>query len=117
MMDIKTLYIFILGAILTLLYYVEEIIEEQEYKQKAIPMIISLALVKSILGGVLIVLIYYTLQELKIEFVIFDMAIKFGDYTNLFIAGAFSLFGSDMFRMFKSKLERTLAKETNQWLH
>lgn len=114
MMDIKTLYIFILGVILTLLYYVEEIIEEQEYKQKSIPMIIALALIKSILGGVLIVLIYYTLQELKIEFVIFDIAIKFGDYTNLFIAGAFSLFGSDMFRMFKNKLERTLAKETSQ---
>lgn len=94
MIDLKMIYIFILGVVLTLLYYVEEIIEEQEYKQKSIPMIVALALVKSILGGVLIVLIYYTLQELKIEFVIFDIAIKFGDYTNLFIAGAFSLFGS-----------------------
>lgn len=113
MQDIKTLYIFILGVLLTLLYYIEEIIEEQEYKQKAIPMIIALAFVKSILGGVLIVLIYYTLQELKIEFVLFNINIKFGDYTNLFIAGAFSLFGSDMFRMFKNKLERTLQKESN----
>lgn len=113
MIDLKTLYIFILGVVLTLLYYVEEIIEEQEYKQKAIPMIVALAFIKSILGGVLIVLIYYTLQELKIEFVVFDIAIKFGDYTNLFIAGAFSLFGSDMFKMFKNKLERTLAKENN----
>ena len=70
MIDLKMIYIFLLGLFLSLLYYIEEIIEEQEYKEKSLVVIGMLALIKAILGGILIVLIFYSLQDLKISGVV-----------------------------------------------
>ena len=113
MIDLKMFYIFLLGLFLSLLYYVEEIIEEQEYKEKSMVVISLLALVKAFLGGILIVLIFYTLQELNLEFTIFGTVVKFGLYTNLFIAGTVSVFGSDIFKMAKKRVENFANKEVN----
>lgn len=113
MIDLKMFYIFLLGLFLSLLYYVEEIIEEQEYKEKSMVVISLLALVKAFLGGILIVLIFYTLQELNLEFTILGTAVKFGLYTNLFIAGTVSVFGSDIFKMAKKRVEKFANKEVN----
>ena len=110
MIDPKIYYIFALGAILTLFYYIEEAIEKQEYKEKSFSVIALLALAKSIIGGILIVIIFYTLQELNLEFKIFDTSIKPGLWGNLFIAGTFSLFGSDLFKIIKNKTENIVSK-------
>jgi len=103
MTDLKMIYIFVLGIFLSLLYYIEEMIEEQEYKEKKILAILSLATVKSLLGGILIVLIFYMLQEIKISFTLFGSEIKFGLWSNLFIAGTLSVFGSDLFKLVKKR--------------
>lgn len=113
MIDFKMLYIFLLGLFLSLLYYVEEIIEEQEYKEKSLMVIGVLALVKAILGGILIVLIFYTLQDLKLSFELFGKEIILGLWSNLFIAGTISVFGSDLFKIIKKRVELFVNKEIN----
>lgn len=113
MIDLKMLYIFLLGLFLSLLYYVEEIIEEQEYKEKSLIAIGMLALIKAILGGILIVLIFYTLQDLKLSFELFGKEIVLGLWANLFIAGTISVFGSDLFKIIKKRAELFVNKEVN----
>lgn len=113
MIDLKMVYIFLLGLFLSLLYYVEEVIEEQEYKEKSLFVICMLAFVKALLGGMLIVMIFYTLQDLKLSFELFGKEIIFGLWANLFIAGTISVFGSDMFKMVKKRLEMYVNKEVN----
>ena len=113
MVDLKMLYIFLLGLFLSLLYYAEKIIEEQEYKEKSLWAIGTLAFVKASIGGILIVLTFYTLQELKLSFSIFGKDIELGLWANLFIAGTISIFGSDMFKMIKKRVEVLANKEVN----
>jgi hypothetical protein len=110
MIDFKMSYIFALGIFLTLLCYMEEIIEKQEYKEKSLLIITMIASIKALLGGIMIVLIFYTLQELKIEFTIFTTVIKFDIWGNLLIAATLSLFGSDMFKIIKKRVERMMIK-------
>lgn len=105
MIDFKMLYILILGIFLSVLYYAEELIEEQTYKEKSLLVIGLLLSIKGLLGGILIVLMFYTLQELKLSFVIFDKEIVFGLWGNLIIAGTISIFGSDFFRIIKRRTE------------
>ena len=105
MVDLKMLYILILGIFLSVLYYAEELIEEQTYKEKSLWVIGLLLSVKGLLGGILIVLIFYTLQELKLSFIIFDKEIVFGLWGNLIIAGTISIFGSDFFRIIKRRTD------------
>lgn len=113
MVDLKMVYIFLLGLFLSLLYYAEEIIEEQTYKEKSFLLIGLLLLVKGLLGGILIILMFYTLQELKLSFTIFDKVIELGLYTNLFIAGTISVFGSDIIKIAKKRAEILANKEVN----
>lgn len=113
MPDSKMIYIFLLGLFLSLLYYIEETIEEQEYKEKSWVIIGVLALIKAALGGILIVLIFYTLQDLQISVELFGKQIVFGLWTNLFIAGTISVFGSDLFKMVKKRAELFAKKEAN----
>lgn len=105
MIDFKMLYIFALGVFLTLLYYLEDIIEKQEYKEKSLWSITFLAFIKSLLGGILIILFFYTLEELNLEFVLFGMNFKLNIWSNLLVAGTLSLFGSDMFKLIKRRVD------------
>lgn len=105
MVDLKTLYILFLGVFLSALYYVEEVIEEQTYKEKSLLIISLLLSVKALLGGILIVLFYYTLDELNLSFTLFEKTIEFGFWGNLLIAGTLSIYGSDFFRIIKRRAE------------
>lgn len=115
MIDLKMIYILFLGIFLSVLYYAEELIEEQTYKEKSFWYIFLLLLIKGLIGGILIILTFYTLQELKLSFTIFGKEIILGLWSNLFIAGATSVFGSDLLRMIKQRAELLAAnkKEAN----
>ncbi len=113
MIDLKMMYIFALGMFLTLLYYLEDIIEKQEYKEKSLWSISFLAFIKALLGGILIILFFYTLEEFNIEFTIFNINIKLDIWGNLLIAGTLSLFGSDMFKLLKKRAEIIAKQEVN----
>lgn len=113
-MDLKMIYILLLGVFLSVLYYAEELIEEQTYKEKSFWVIFTLLAVKGFLGGILIILTFYALSELNLTFTIFGKTIALGLWTNLFIAGVISVFGSDLFRLIKRRAEQmSKNKETN----
>lgn len=105
MMDLKMMYILLLGIFLSVLYYAEELIEEQTYKEKSFWVIGILLVVKGLLGGVLIILTFYALSELNLSFTIYGKTVTLGLWTNLFIAGVISVFGSDLFRLIKKRAE------------
>lgn len=111
MIDLKMIYILILGIFLSVLYYAEELIEEQTYKEKSLWVIGLLLAIKGLLGGILIVLTFYTLQELNLSFTIFSKEITLGLWGNLIIAGTISIFGSDFFRIIKRRAETLSNKE------
>lgn len=111
MIDLKMLYILILGIFLSVLYYAEEIIEEQTYKEKSLWVLGLLLSIKGLLGGILIVLTFYTLQELNLSFTIFNKEIILGLWGNLIVAGTISIFGSDFFRIIKRRAEVLANKE------
>lgn len=111
MIDLKMIYILILGIFLSVLYYAEELIEEQTYREKSLWVIGLLLAIKGLLGGILIVLTFYTLQELNLSFTIFNKEIALGLWGNLIIAGTVSIFGSDFFRIIKRRAETLSNKE------
>lgn len=111
MVDLKMLYILVLGIFLSVLYYAEELIEEQTYKEKSLWVIGLLLSIKGLLGGILIVLTFYTLQELNLSFTVFDKEIILGLWGNLIVAGTVSIFGSDFFRIIKRRAEVLANKE------
>lgn len=113
MVDFKMWYILMLGVFLSVLYYAEELIEEQTYKEKSGWYIFLLLLIKGLLGGILIILTFYTLQELQLSFSLFGKEITLGLWANLFIAGTISVFGSDMFKIVKKRAEHLANKEVN----
>jgi hypothetical protein len=100
-----------LGIFLSVLYYAEELIEEQTYREKSLWVIGLLLIIKGLLGGILIVLTFYTLQELNLSFTVFNKEIVFGLWGNLIIAGTVSIFGSDFFRIIKRRAEMLSNKE------
>lgn len=111
MIDLKMLYILVLGFFLSVLYYAEELIEEQTYKEKSLWIIGLLLSIKGLLGGILIVLTFYTLQELNLSFTVFDKEIILGLWGNLIVAGTVSIFGSDFFRIIKRRAELLANKD------
>lgn len=111
MIDLKMIYILMLGIFLSVLYYAEELIEEQTYREKSLWVIGLLLIIKGLLGGILIVLTFYTLQELNLSFTVFNKEIVFGLWGNLIIAGTVSIFGSDFFRIIKRRAEMLSNKE------
>lgn len=106
MIDLKTFYIFLLGAVLTLLYYIEQLIETKEHEGKSKKQIISLAFVKCCIAGIIIVLVYYSLMATDLEFSIMGNIIRLNEWVSLFIASTVSLFGSELFKILKFGIEK-----------
>jgi len=109
--DLKMLYILTLGIFLSVLYYAEELIEGQAYKEKSLWIIGLLLSIKGALGGIIIILSFYALEELNLTFTIFDKTITLNMWANLFIAGTISIFGSDFLRIIKKRAEILASKD------
>lgn len=92
-----------LGVVLTVAYTLEEMLESGTLNGVSKLKIAFLLAIKSVLGAILIVLVYFSLSELNIAFTVFGTTIKFGTFTNLFISSIICLWGSDFYR-FSQKL-------------
>ncbi len=102
-------WVALIGIVLTLAYNIETIIEEKAYVVTSRVTLAFLLLAKATIGAIVIVLVYFALSELNIEFTVFTIHVKFGVFTNLFVASIFCLWGSDFYkttqRLFKKKAE------------
>lgn len=80
------LYVFIIAFFLAGLYYLNDGLENEKHKLNGWKIFIFLALVKSLLAGVVGFVIYYALISAKIEVIVFDKAIMISDGVAVFIS-------------------------------
>lgn len=99
-------WIFLLGMILTITYHLEEILEKKIYETTSKKVIFTLLFTKALIGGFLIVFVFFSLKELNIEFTIFNFNVKFGEVTNLLISSVICLWGSDFYKVTNGILKR-----------
>lgn len=101
-MDMKLIWLFIIGTFLAFLFYVEEVITENEILEKlGIIKVGILVIVNSIVGGVVMVTTYYGLVQ---------FAPDWHDYLKVGIAGTTAMLGKDMvhlyYKLVKTKVEQ-----------
>ena len=102
--DPKMIWIFIIGTFLACLFFLEELITQNELIEKyGLVKVVVLVFINSIIGGVVMVTTYYAL----IQFVP-----DWHDYLKVGIAGATAMLGKDMVhlyhRLVRAKVEQNV---------
>jgi len=100
-MDVKLVWIFIIGTFLAFLFYVEEVITENVLIELGMVKVIALVLINSIVGGVVMVTTYYALVQFEP---------LWHDYLKVGIAGTTAMLGKDMvhlyYKLVKTRVEK-----------
>jgi hypothetical protein len=101
MSDAKLIWIFIIGAFLAFLFYLEEIITQNEIVEKiGIVKVIILVATHSVIGSVVMVTTYYGLVQ---------FAPDWHDYFKVGISGMTAMLGKDFvhlyYKLVKSRVE------------
>ena len=101
-MDAKLMWIFVIGMFLAFLFYVEEVITENELVEKlGIVKVCALVFINSIIGGVVMVTTYYSLIQFEPQW---------HDYLKVGISGTTAMLGKDMvhlyYKLVKAKAEK-----------
>ncbi len=100
------LWVSFIGVVLTIAYQLEEIIENKVYETTSKKTIALLLLAKSIVGAILINLVFFALNEININFTVFGKHVVFGTTINLLIASVICLWGSDFYKTTHRLLKR-----------
>lgn len=101
-MDIKLIWIFAIGTFLAFLFYVEEVITQNEIVEKlGLVKVAMLVFINSVVGGVVMVTTYYGLVQ---------FAPDWHDYLKVGISGTTAMLGKDMvhlyYKLVKSRVEK-----------
>lgn len=92
MVDAKLLWLFVIGTFLAGLFYLEEVITQNELIEKlGLAKVLLLVFINSIIGGVVMVITYYALMQFLPEW---------HDYLKVGIAGATAMLGKDMIHLY-----------------
>lgn len=91
MIDLKTLWIFAIGVFLSALFFIEEALTSEEEKEVNIWKLVILVIINSILGGFIMVTVFYLLEQ---YYPLWNMWIKVG------LAGGVATMGKDGIKMF-----------------
>lgn len=102
MVDAKLLWLFVIGTFLAGLFYLEEVITQNELIEKlGLAKVLLLVFINSVIGGVVMVITYYALMQFLPEW---------HDYLKVGIAGATAMLGKDMvhlyYKLVKAKAEK-----------
>ncbi|WP_108062733.1 hypothetical protein [Poseidonibacter lekithochrous] len=97
MVDLKTLWIFGIGVLLSALFFIEEALTDEESKETNIWKLIALIVINSILGGFIMVTVFYLLEQ---YYPIWNVWIKVG------IAGGVATMGKDAIKLFHKHLKK-----------
>ena len=98
MVDAKLLWLFVIGTFLAGLFYLEEVITQNELIEKlGLAKVLLLVLINSIIGGVVMVITYYALIQFLPEW---------HDYLKVGIAGATAMLGKDMIHLYYKVIKR-----------
>ena len=98
MVDAKLLWLFVIGTFLAGLFYLEEVITQNELIEKlGLAKVLLLVLINSIIGGVVMVITYYALMQFLPEW---------HDYLKVGIAGATAMLGKDMIHLYYKVIKK-----------
>ena len=98
MVDAKLLWLFVIGTFLAGLFYLEEVITQNELIEKlGLAKVLLLVLINSIIGGVVMVITYYALIQFLPEW---------HDYLKVGIAGATAMLGKDMIHLYYKVIKK-----------
>ena len=90
--DVKLIWLFAIGTFLALLFYLEEVITQNELIEKyGIVKVCILVIINSIIGGVVMVTTYYALVQ---------FAPEWHDYLKVGVSGATAMLGKDMIHLY-----------------
>ena len=98
MVDAKLLWLFVIGTFLAGLFYLEEVITQNELIEKlGLAKVLLLVFINSIIGGVVMVITYYALIQFLPEW---------HDYLKVGIAGATAMLGKDMIHLYYKVIKK-----------
>jgi len=101
-MDMKLMWLFAIGTFLAALFYIEEIITENELISKyGIHKVIGLVIINAIIGGVVMVTTYYALVQFMPDW---------HDYLKVGIAGTTAMLGKDMVHLYYKVVKQGVEK-------
>lgn len=90
--DVKLIWLFLIGTFLAFLFYVEEMITENTLVEKlGVVKAAFLVLINSIIGGVVMVTVYYAMVQFCPDW---------HEYLKVGIAGTTAMLGKDMIRLY-----------------
>ena len=90
--DVKLISLFLIGTFLSFLFYVEEMIAENTLVEKlGVIKAALLVLINSVIGGVVMVTVYYAMVQFFPEW---------HEYLKVGIAGTTAMLGKDMIRLY-----------------
>ena len=100
--DTKLIVLFVLGMIMSFLWYLEELITQKEIIEKyGVIGVAGLSFINSILGGVVAVVAYYGLVQYMPEL---------HEYLKVGLASATAFFGKQMMHLYRGVLDRVVEK-------
>lgn len=92
----KEVGLFIVGAVLSFLFYVEERLSDTENKIDDVRTFITLAIINGLLGGFIMVVVFYGLAQYFPDW---------NDYTKIGVAGGLATMGKDGFKFFHRRIK------------
>lgn len=102
MIDIKLAILFVLGAFMAFLWYLEELITQKEIiEQYGVLGVAGLSFINSVLGGVVAVIAYYGLAQYYPEM---------HEYLKVGIASATAFFGKQMMHLYRGVLGKLVER-------
>lgn len=100
--DLKLVWLFLIGTFLAFLFYMEEIITENTLIEKVgVTRAAILVFINSVIGGVVMVTVYYALVQFSPDW---------HDYLKVGIAGTTAMLGKDMIRLYYKFISTRIKK-------
>lgn len=114
MLDFKSIeiwYIFGLIFFLRFLYEIEEMVEEETYKTKSRKVLFLLTTTSTLVAAIVGTVCWVTLEDMKIQFMLFDISIQLKGWINVFISITIPFFYKEMILVVKRKMTIIATKE------
>lgn len=107
---IEIWHIFVLVCFFTFLYKIEEMIEDESYKEKSKKVLSFLIITNTLVSGIIGTIIWITLEDMKVKFEIYDFTILLQGWINVFISITIPFFYREMIAFAKRKMNIIASK-------
>lgn len=108
--QIEIWQIFVLVCFFTFLYKIEEVIEDESYKDKSKSILSVLIITSTFVSAIVGTIIWFTLEELKLSFTVLGKNIVLQGGINVFISITIPFFFKEMIALVKRKISYVALK-------